>query len=472
MWFVAVLAVLLVTFSGGLYALLRKSFYDKTDLLLKSVCSATLSVLREDSSGVDEVAARNAMNALRFPDYSLAIFDAHGHLLAENPVASSEGIELPSDASLQDGAVHLYTIRSVRSDRDLYRMAAVYDILEPGGRTYTVVVGRALVPVLGELEDYRKILTIAVPLCVMLTGLGGWFLARKSLAPVLAMSEKTRRIGAESMEQRLPVANPRNELGQLASTFNNLLSRLSSAFSLQRQFMADASHELRTPVSVIRTATSVTLQMEHRREEEYRSALVIIDEQVTRLARIVEDMFRLARADAGGLTLQEGPFYLDELLGETARAASVLASSKEITVKLSPMTESLFYGDEGLLRQMISNLLDNSLKFTARGGIVTVNLELKNGSYLVSVSDTGPGIQKELQARVFERFFRIEKADPRPNGANSTGAGAGLGLSIARSIAEAHRGSLSLKSSDSTGSTFVAILPVRTSSTENKPVLA
>ena len=471
MWFVAVLAVLLITFTGGLYALLRKSFYEKTDLLLKSVCSATLSALREDTSGVDEVAAHNAMNALRFPDYSLAIFDAHGHLLAENPIATSEGLELPSAAILQDGAVHLYTVRSAKRDRDLHRMAAVYDILEPGGRTYTVVVGRALVPVLGELEDYRRILTIAVPLCVLLSGLGGWFLARKSLAPVLAMSEKTRRIGAESLEQRLPVANPRNELGQLASTFNNLLSRLSSAFSLQRQFMADASHELRTPVSVIRTATSVTLQMEHRREEEYRSALVIIDEQVTRLARIVEDMFRLARADAGGLTLQESPFYLDELLAETARAASVLASAKEIAVKLSPMQESLFYGDEGLLRQMISNLLDNAVKFTARGGTVTLKLELKNGSYWVSVSDTGPGIQNELHERVFERFFRIQKADPRSNGTSSTGAGAGLGLSIARSIAEAHRGSLLLQSSDSTGSTFVATLPARTSN-EKKPILA
>jgi signal transduction histidine kinase len=212
--------------------------------------------------------------------------------------------------------------------------------------------------------------------------------------------------------------------------------------------------------------------MEHRREEEYRSALAIIDEQVTRLARIVEDMFRLARADAGGLTLQEGPFYLDELLGETARAASVLAFSKEIVVELPPMPESLFYGDEGLLRQMISNLLDNAVKFTPRGGTVTLNLELKNGSYLVSVSDTGPGIQKELQVRVFERFFRIQKVDPRSNGVNSTGAGAGLGLSIARSIAEAHRGTLSLQSSDSTGTTFVAILPIRTSNTENKSVLA
>jgi signal transduction histidine kinase len=141
-------------------------------------------------------------------------------------------------------------------------------------------------------------------------------------------------------------------------------------------------------------------------------------------------------------------------------------------VKLSPMPESLFYGDEGLLRQMIANLLDNAVKFTALGGIVTLNLELKNGSYLVSVSDTGPGIQNELQARVFERFFRIEKADPRYNGSNSTGAGAGLGLSIARTIAEAHRGSLALERSDSTGSTFVAILPLRTSSTEAKTVVA
>jgi heavy metal sensor kinase len=313
------------------------------------------------------------------------------------------------------------------------------------------VTSRSLTPLLGELDTDRLVLSIAVPLGLLLAGLGGWFLARKSLAPVLAMSEQAHRIGAENLDQRLPMVNPRDELGRLAGTFNDLLSRLSSAFGVQRQFMADASHELRTPLSVIRTTTSVTLEKDRRSEEEYRGALAIVDGQSRRLTRIVDDMFKLARADAGRLTLHQHALYLDELLREMARAASVLGASKDVTVHLPSLPESPCYGDEDLLRQMISNLLDNAVKYTPRGGSVTLNLQRSNGSYYVSVSDTGIGIPMEAQAHVFERFYRVDRSD--------SGAGAGLGLAIARSIAETHGGRLELERSDERGSTFVAVLP-------------
>jgi len=304
------------------------------------------------------------------------------------------------------------------------------------------------------------ILSIAVPLGLLLAGLGGWFLARKSLAPVLAMSEQAHRIGAQDLDQRLPVVNPRDELGRLAATFNDLLSRLSSTFALQRQLMADASHELRTPVSVIRTATSVTLEQKERSQEEYRNALTMVDEQGRRLTRIVDDMFKLARADAGRLALQQRAFYLDELLTETVRAAGILAESKEIKVALPRLPESPCYGDEDLLRQMVLNLLDNAVKHTPRGGSVTVGLDQAGGWYRIAVTDTGSGIPVEAQSHVFERFFRVNKADSRADSiSNSTGGGAGLGLSIALSIAEAHRGTLVLEQSDASGSIFVATLP-------------
>jgi heavy metal sensor kinase len=469
-WYVGVLAFLLITLSIGPYLLLRKEVYEKTDLLLKSVCSAMLSLMRQGlgENKLDELASRDAMEALNYPDYCLAIFDDQGHLLAENPAGSSPHMSIQADALRIDGTHDPYTVRASGGGGELRRVVVVRAKLGTAGRSYLVAASRPLAPVLEEADADQRILLIAVPLGLLLAGIGGWFLARKSLAPVLVMSKQAHRIGAENLDERLPVVNPHDELGQLASTFKSLLSRLSSAFSLQRQFMADASHELRTPVSVIRTTTSVTLEKEPRHEEEYRGALVIIDEQVRRLTRIVEDMFRLARADAGSLTLQQRPFYLDELLAEVVRAASVLGAPKEIIVKLPPLAESLCYGDEYLLRQMISNLLDNAVKFTPRGGAVTLDVGRKNGSYMVSVTDTGPGIPREAQARVFERFFRLEKTNSTVGGANNTGAGAGLGLSIARSIAEAHGGSLSLQRSDSNGSTFVAVLPVKPSTFETK----
>jgi len=438
LWHVGILALLLGTLSAGLYVLLRQNFYERADGILKSVCSATVSILGKElsESGLDELAARDAVKTLNLPDHTLAIFDAQEDLLAEKPAGSSERIALPRGELLRGGAVYLDTVRAAGGEGELRRLAAVRVTLQPMGRTYTVVTS----------------LSIAVPLGLLLAGFGGWFLARKSLAPVLAMSEQALRIGAENLDQRLPVVNPRDELGRLAGAFNDLLSRLSSAFGMQRQFMADASHELRTPVSVIRTATSVTLEKERRTEDEYRSALNIIDEQSRRLTRVVNDMFKLARADAGRLTLQKHAFYLDELVGEMARAAGVLGASKDIAVHLPPLPESPCYGDEDLLRQMISNLLDNAVKHAPRGVSVSLSLQRIDGSYLVSVSDTGSGIPGEAQPHVFERFFRADQADSRA-------AGAGLGLAIARSIAEAHGGSLSLERSDASGTTFVATLP-------------
>src|SRR5260370_2214684 len=163
-------------------------------------------------------------------------------------------------------------------------------------------------------------------------------------------------------------------------------------------------------------------------------------------------MFKLSRADAGRVTLRKHAFYLDELIGEMARAAGVLGASKNITVYLPPLPESLCYGDEDLLRQMISTVLDNAVKYAPRDVSVSLNLQRRDGCYLVSVSDTGNGIPAEAQPHVFERFFRADAADPRA-------AGAGLGLAIARSIAEAHGGSLSLERSAASGTTFVATLP-------------
>src|SRR5258708_31458530 len=455
LWHVGVLAVLLGTLSAGLYTLLRQNFLERADGILRSVCSATVAILDKElsESGLDELAARDAVKTLNFADHTLAIFDAQGDLLAEKPAGSSERIALPSRDLLPDGGVYLATLRAKGGESELRRLAALRVTLQPMGRTYTIVTSRSLTPLLGELDTDRLVLSIAVPMGLLLAGLGGWFLARKSLAPVLAMSEQAHRIGAENLDQRLAMVNPRDELGRLAGTFNDLLSRLSTAFGVQRQFMADASHELRTPLSGIRTTTSVTLEKEQRSEEEYRGALSIVDGQSRRLTRIVDDMFKLARADAGRLTLHQHALYLDELLREMARAASVLGASKDVTVQLPSLPESPCYGDEDLLRQMISNLLDNAVKYTPRGGSVTLNLQRSNRSYYVSVSDTGIGIPVEAHPHVFERFFRGDRSD--------SGAGAGLGLAIARSIAETHGGRLDLERSDESGRTFLAVSAAR-----------
>jgi heavy metal sensor kinase len=307
------------------------------------------------------------------------------------------------------------------------------------------------------LEGVRDTFLWAIPVALLLASVGGYFLARKSLEPVAAMATQARGMGAANLHDRLAVLNPRDELGQLAVTFNQLLERLEESFERQKRFMADASHELRTPVAILHGETEVTLSRADRSPEEYRETLGILKDESQRLARIVDDLFTLTRADAGQYPLQRQSVYLDELAADVMRRARTLAMAKKIALSAAIEPELPIEADEALLRRMLLNLLDNAIKYTPEGGQISLQCRRQRDDYTLSVSDTGTGIPVELQARIFERFFRADKARSRAEGDSG---GAGLGLSIARWIAEAHHGRLELSKSDATGTTFTAWLPV------------
>ena len=470
LWHVGVLALALIVFSAGVYLLLARTLYRRMDESLRASSeSIAISLVRERAEGETEAeAAHSAVDELHLLNQAMAIFDAEGRLLAEKPAPGNDHARLPPLDSIPAGDLRLYT--EPGDDDEGQRVAARRVKISDAGSPYLIVVSQPLETVTEELEMVGSVFLIAVPLALLLAGLGGFFLARKSLAPVVAMSEQARQIGAENLERRLPVANPRDELGQLASTFNELLARLDASFDLQRQFMADASHELRTPLSVMRTTAQVILERPRRDEGEYRDALAMIDDQTRRLARIVDDMFTLARADAGRRPLAYSAFYLDELITETARAAGVLAARKGVTVETAQSPEVSYYGDEHLLRQMLLNLLDNAIRHTTTGGGVRVSLNQFEKRCEVVVADTGEGIPAEAQPHIFERFYRVDKARSRSdvnangaNGTNATGVGAGLGLSIARWVAEAHGGTIRLVRSDPAGTVFAVALPLKQS---------
>jgi len=282
---------------------------------------------------------------------------------------------------------------------------------------------------------------------------------------VVAMSEKAALMGAQNLHERLPVLNPRDELGYLASTFNGLLGRLNHSFEQQRRFMADASHELRSPVSIIRGETEVALS-QPRSPEEYRESLAIALDEGRRLSQIVDDLFTLARADAGEYPLRPRDFYLEELAADCVRAARTMTAARGITLTYEPDGEMPLHADEALVRRLAMNLLDNAIKYTPEGGRINVACERAGAEYSLMVRDSGPGIPAEAQEKIFERFFRLDPARThlgRENSgadtAASATAGAGLGLAIARWIAEAHHGRLTLVQSDASGSVFVAYLP-------------
>ena len=253
-----------------------------------------------------------------------------------------------------------------------------------------------------------------------------------------------------------PVENEDDELGRMAKTFNDLLARLNRSFEHQKRFMADASHELRTPVSIVRGEAEVSLLKKDRDASEYRETIAIMQKEAERMSRIIEDLFTLARADSGAYSLSKSSIFVDDVLADTVKAFRTLAQKHDVSIEFSENGDMPILADEFLLRRLFTNLIDNSLKH-ARSK-VKVESDTKNGNYEIIISDDGSGIPAASQDRVFERFFRVNKS--RLEGDRSlVGSGAGLGLAISKWIAEMHDGSLKLMKSDAQGTVITVVLP-------------
>jgi heavy metal sensor kinase len=475
LWYTAVLALVLIVLSLITYFIFWRSTLQRTDVNLSELSEAFLTTLDaevKDQSGPDslKLAGQVAITEHRFRDHVFAIFDESGRIVVSSqdvpPAAAAAGSS--AAGALSSPSFQRFLVASSRTERlfgnvkggeDGYRGFARH--LSSDGKTYILVILQSLHPQEEMLEEVTSTFAWVIPIAIMLASVGGYFLARKSLAPVVAMSRQAGRIGAANLHERLAVQNDRDELGHLARSFNSLLDRLSQSFERQQRFMADASHELRTPVAILRGEAEVALSQQSRSLEDYRESLGVLHQEAERLTHIVEDLFTLTRADAGQYPLQPRDFYLDELVGECVHSARTLALAKKISLNFQEGSESPIHADESLLRRMILNLLDNAIKYTSEGGRVTVTCCRAGEEYVLSITDTGGGIPTDLQPRIFERFFRVDKARSR---AENDGSGAGLGLSISRWIAEAHHGRLDLTRSDSMGSTFTAFLPAAPSS--------
>ena len=458
-YYVSALAAALVLVGGLIYVLLARALYGRIDANLEALMQAASNSLRNDldeGQDVDDAAASTA-DELASRLQMLAIYDGNGRLLAEAEREDDLTIVLPPAAAVPTATVLFATVSEARDADDRHRLAFRRMIVPPSNTRYIVVAGSPLEPTDEELEALREILLYVVPFALGAAGLGGWFLAHRSLSPVVAMAERARRIGVEDLSARLPVANPGDELGRLAATFNELLGRLEASLRQQRQFMADASHELRTPVNTARTAAAVALQQPHRQEVEYRDTLAIIEQQTVRLSRVVNDMFTLARADAGNYPVRRDAMYLDEVAEEVVHASRVLASTRGVAIDFRSIQPAPFTGDEDLMRRLIGNLLDNAVRHSPPRTVVRVDLRHAGGGYGIAVADVGSGVPPESQPHIFERFYRADTSRSR----NPADAGAGLGLSLARWIARVHGGDVTLVHSSRAGSTFVVSLPHR-----------
>ncbi|MEQ1883498.1 MAG: ATP-binding protein [Bryobacteraceae bacterium] len=457
-WYVGILALVLIGLSAGVYARLSHDAYTKLDSDLDAAITVLEQSVRHEfvehgRKEPAEASLRLVMDMVyrnSFPAGAAAIYEG-SRLVVAKPGASGVVPTVPAEHP------ETTTYKNTGSADSPWRLA--YRTMPFGNKAmYTLVAESSLLPVLEDLRSLRRAFYLAIPLALAAAAIAGYLLARKSLAPVVAMSSTVNQISSKNLNRRVGGAEARDELGTLAATFNQLLDRIEQSFENQKQFMADSSHELRTPLYVAHSLAEVTLGSKDRPVEEYRDALATIDEQLMRLSRIVEDMFTLALADTGAYRPEIADFYLDEVVTETIRAARVLGERKHISVSASALPEFPYRGDEGLIRQLLLLLLDNAVKYTPEFGSIQVRFDDLDATHLrIDIHNTGDPIPEEHRQHIFDRFYRLNKKRSRSTGGGS--GGAGLGLAIARWITELHGGTLTLTESGPNGNVFRVALP-------------
>jgi len=289
------------------------------------------------------------------------------------------------------------------------------------------------------------------PIILVLGSLGGWILARRSVSPIGYIASKTKTITSKNLNERLTPRGTGDEMDDLIGTINGMIARLESSFKRMAEFTADASHELKTPICAMRGEAEVLL-LKERKAEEYQEGLAHFIEQFDHLNQMINDLILLSKFDSTQVELKIAPLRLDLLIQDLCHLFQVLAEQKNLSLEIGPLEEVTMIGDRVRLQQLFTNMIDNAIKYTPKGSI-HVTVEKNERAALVKIMDTGIGIPKEEQEKIFKRFYRMDKSRSRETG------GVGLGLSIAEWIVHAHHGRIEIDSELNKGSTFTVYLP-------------
>ncbi len=342
---------------------------------------------------------------------------------------------------------------SVTGDKELLIASIPY--VTPQGRHFLVEVGASLEPSQEVLRRLVIVLVTGLAAMVVAAMCGGYWLVRKALAPVVKTASSAEQITLHNLKERLPVARTGDELERLSVSLNSMIARLEDALQHNRRFIADASHEMRTPLTIMRGELESIVAAAHANPALQAKAASVLEE-VERLARIVEGLFAISRLDAGEAQKEWVRFDLAKLASATAEQMCLLAEDKNITVACNADREVFVAGDRARLKQVVVNLLDNAIKYTPAGGKIRLSAFTVGNKAVMEVEDNGIGIPEAARPHIFERFFRVDKARSREMG------GAGLGLSIVKSICVAHGGQVDFFSTDGRGSRFKVELPLAT----------
>ena len=444
-WYSSILALSLCTFGGAAYLAMSHSIHVAMDSGLRQHLEGVRAILAED--------APKGLAALKdeLQEYAdgvgtlggIRVADAQGKIIFSSP-----GMEAPKIRGRHPPSLYAYTRINGQ------RLRVLRENVASAGERYDVMVGSSAEDFDRALNLFGLTLILAAPFLLLLGALVGDWMSRRALAPVGEITRAARNIGAEDLSMRLSIHHTGDELERLTETLNEMLERIEGAFQRITRFTADASHELRTPVSIIRTGAELALRKQ-RPEQEYRECLTQILHESEKVSQMIDQLLVLARADSGPAVLPLARTNLSEsLMGACAEASPLAEAKQQIFSECVPKEAVWVRGDSPSLERLFLILLDNAVKYTPSGGKINVRLESEGGFAVAEIRDTGVGIAPEHIPRVFDRFYRADPSRARESG------GTGLGLAIGHWIAEAHHGEIRVASQSSEGSSFQVRIPL------------
>ena len=449
LWYLAIFALGEFVFGLGMWLILRHNLYDMVDDDLENQVEDLKTFLGTQNKDATLANLKQQLGETYSIEHSgdyLAIYAAGGE-----PIYRSTFLESHPSALLPPDQINRPISRGIRINRRPLRF--LYEKLDVNNRAYTVEMGIAADDAVETLQLFRSYLLMFAPLLLLVAAGVGYWMSRRALSPVDALVRTARAVSGTNLDSRLQRLNTGDELQRLSDTLNDMLDRIEGAFLRISQFTADASHELRTPVSLIRTEAELALRRS-RGESEYKESLRHILLEAERTTALIEQLLSLARADSGREIVNLQPLNWGQMLGSVVDGWRQVAAMHSMQLSAHIADQSVFVmGDEPLLRRLADILLDNAFKYTAAPGSVHLLLEQKAQSAVLMVQDSGVGIGEEDQNKIFERFYRVDKARSRAQG------GTGLGLAIAQWIVAQHHGSITVQSRPGEGATFRVELP-------------
>ena len=452
-WYGGILALILIIFSSGVYIYFKNSLEKSIDVKIKSIAEVLASSMTEEHGanvfGNFERYLENVLGKKPKGKF-IQIIDSSGKIGAKMNDIETDAIPTRFDST--ERALKGEIVYETKEDANPRLRMITMPILDNKKITSIVQVGSSLADFDETMRKLLIIMIISIPTSISVTIIVGYFMARKSLKPVDQIRKAAVKISSSNLDERIDIKGRKDELGRLAETFNAMIARLKDSFQRINQFSIDVSHELKTPLTILKGETEVVLRKE-RGNEEYKNLLQSNLEEIDRMARIIDDLLLLSKADTKDMKLNIENISLRDLVAEVCMNMKIFADSKEIVLVVDELADVRIVGDELKLRRMLWNIMENGIKYTSKGGVVNVSSYTNNGYVCINVKDNGMGISGDDIKYIFDRFYRADRSRKRESGS-------GLGLSISKWIAEAHKGVIEVASQPSKGSQFLIKLPI------------